>query len=401
MADLSWKTRVYILAGAQMITMMGAQFVNPFLPLFILEIGVKDTGQAAFWAGTSQALLAIAMLVAGPLWGMFGDRYGKKKNVLRAMFGTAVTMGLTGFSNNIFVFVVLRVAFGAVTGISMALTAMVATIAKEGRLGYAMGILQGALYLGSTLGPLAGGIMADTVGFKLAFLMTGVVLCLNGVAIFFFIEEDSVPKKQDSQRTGLVATFRYLMSFGGFRVALLLLFMVYAAPMLYQPMLALFVDQISDMPAATITGVVFAVMGLSGAISAFFSAKFMDKANIKLVIFFCCLGAGLFYSPLFFVTDLFYVILLLGIASIFSGCMLTAGNTIIGRNTPKEKHGFAFGMTQSAFALAFGIGPLTGGLIAQRFGLEHVFLTNSVAFIFIGVLSFFLMNYSQNSSFQK
>ena len=79
---------------------MGFSFVNPFMPLFIQELGNFTNQKAAFWAGIATSASGIAMFFSAPLWGIVADRWGRKPMVLRAMFGSAVLLGFMGLAPN-------------------------------------------------------------------------------------------------------------------------------------------------------------------------------------------------------------------------------------------------------------------------------------------------------------
>ena len=53
---------------------MAFGFVNPFLPLFIQELGDFNNKQAAFWAGIALGGGGLAMFLSSPVWGIIADR---------------------------------------------------------------------------------------------------------------------------------------------------------------------------------------------------------------------------------------------------------------------------------------------------------------------------------------
>ncbi|HOQ49576.1 MAG TPA: MFS transporter, partial [Candidatus Kapabacteria bacterium] len=104
-----WKRNLIILAAAQFIAMVGMNGLVPFLPLFVLELGVRDPVQAKFWSSMVFAGPYFLSIFAVPVWGMLGDRYGQKKMVIRAIFGLALAVFLMGFSVNVHQLFALRV----------------------------------------------------------------------------------------------------------------------------------------------------------------------------------------------------------------------------------------------------------------------------------------------------
>ena len=109
------------------------------------------------------------MGVMGPIWGALGDRHGRKIMVMRAMFGGAVIISLIGFAQTVEQFAILRFIQGALTGTVAAATALVAGNAPREHLGETLGKLQLAIFLGQAFGPITGGFVADTFGYRAAF----------------------------------------------------------------------------------------------------------------------------------------------------------------------------------------------------------------------------------------
>ncbi|HYU18774.1 MAG TPA: MFS transporter [Chloroflexota bacterium] len=100
MAHSSWKRTLWVLVAGQGLTTMGFSFVFPFMPLYIQELGVADLRDATVWAGLFNALGAISMGVMGPIWGTLGDRFGRKRMLIRSNVGAAIFTCLMGFARS-------------------------------------------------------------------------------------------------------------------------------------------------------------------------------------------------------------------------------------------------------------------------------------------------------------
>ena len=87
--DNGWLRPLWILWFAMLITMVGFGSIFPFLPLYLIELGITDSGKAALWSGVLGGVPALLMMLTAPLWGILGNRTGSKRNVI---------IGLLGFS---------------------------------------------------------------------------------------------------------------------------------------------------------------------------------------------------------------------------------------------------------------------------------------------------------------
>ena len=119
---------------------MGFSFMDPFMSLFVQDLGIDDPGCAALWAGAAIGVSGIPAFIFGPIWGVMGDRFGRKKNVLRAIFGTASRLLLIGLSTNVYQFIVFRLIYGMVTGVDAVSTALIAATSPKERILFGMGV---------------------------------------------------------------------------------------------------------------------------------------------------------------------------------------------------------------------------------------------------------------------
>jgi DHA1 family multidrug resistance protein-like MFS transporter len=163
------------------------------------------------------------MALIAPVWGMLSDRYGRKIMVTRAMFGGAVIICLMGFIQNVYQLTVLRAIQGMLTGTVPAATTLIASGTPSNRRGYALGMLQMAVYLGSTVGPFLGGLIAGRLGYRATFWVTGVLLLAAGILVSLLVKEEFTPPEWGRARMweGLLLVLRALagVSAGGILAA--------------------------------------------------------------------------------------------------------------------------------------------------------------------------------------
>ncbi len=385
---ISWKRNLTVMWIAQSITVMGFGFTFPFVPLFIQQdLGVPDPAGAAFWTGISSGFMGIAMFTFGPIWGMVGDRYGRKKNVLRAMLGGVLSLVLTGLVTNVGQLVVLRVLNGVASGIFATVMALVASTTPRERVPFAMGSLQAAMLFGNTIGPLLGGLLAATVGFRGAYYVAGATL---GISIFMvvFLARDNFEKPADG---GFV--FRHEALEGLFKLVrsravgpvLIVMFMIQMAPVLMFPVLPVLLDSLTSGGGAMSTGISFAILGITGAIASYIAGWLSARVSLTKMMVVACLGLGLSLAPFVFVDAVFVLYGLLAVAGAFQGVLIGSASGLMGVAIPPEQRGTGFGAVQSVSAGAFGFGPLIGGTIASVTGLRSVFAVQPVMLVIAAI----------------
>ena len=161
-----WKKTLYIVWLTQFIAITGGGMVFPFLPLYIRELGVEDTGDTALYAGLSNMTFGLSMFLFSPVWGALADRYGRKRMLLRAYFAAMIIMTLPAFLTNVWQFLFVRALQGAFTGTVPAAASLIASTTPPEHVAYSMGLLQVALSIAGTVGPLIGGLLADSIGLQ-------------------------------------------------------------------------------------------------------------------------------------------------------------------------------------------------------------------------------------------
>ncbi len=245
----SWQLTLYIVFIAQLLSIIGFAFTFPFLPFYIRELGVTEERLVPIWAGFMMASSSLVMAFFSPLWGWLADRYGRKIMVERAMFGGAVITFAMGLIENVWQLLFLRLLSGAATGTISASIAMISTVVPRQKLGYSLGLLQVAVFLGMTLGPWIGGFLADTIGYRYTFMAGGVILLMGGLLVLFGTEERFVrPSPETLRGSGRLFS---LLSYGGFPAMLALFFFFHFTLDFVAPILPLFIETMCDIQART------------------------------------------------------------------------------------------------------------------------------------------------------
>jgi DHA1 family multidrug resistance protein-like MFS transporter len=185
-----WRRTLYTIWLTEFIAVLGFNFVLPFIPYYIEELGVTGQQQVALWAGLATSVMSLGSAIMAPIWGMLADQHGRKLMVMRATFAGAFLMVLMAWVTNAQQLVFLRFLHGVFTGTIAAATALVVSIVPKEYSGAAFGSLQTAVYLGTSLGPLLGGVAADRLGYRSSFWVTGTLLLFSGILVTFLVRED-------------------------------------------------------------------------------------------------------------------------------------------------------------------------------------------------------------------
>jgi len=403
----SWKRNLYVIWMAELVAIAGFSVVMPFLPYYVQELGVTDPEQVAIWSGLLFTGQGITMAIFAPIWGSLADRYGRKLMVERAMFGGAVLLGAMGLVRNVQQLAILRVLQGCVTGTVPAAATLVASSTPRHKAGYALGLLQMAIYVGASAGPLLGGFVADAFGYRAAFWVTAALLFVSGLSVFFLVEEHFGPSRQKENSAGGSAASSSakpilssaegpgLSSAEGFWQGLALVLRSRALLVMFGtrlvmnlgsrimgPMLPLFVQSL--MPGgervASVAGLITGVGAATSALGAVTLGRVGDRVGHGRVLVASAAGAAALYIPQFFVGTTTQLLILQGAVGIALGGTLASVSATLATLAPEGRQGMVYGVDTSAVSVANAIAPMAGAFIATGLGLRFIFLCTAGIF---------------------
>ena len=135
----------------------------PFLPMYLIqELGVP-ADHANMWSGVVFSISFIVSAVMGPIWGKLSDKKGRKLMAIRSGAGLAIAYFLCGIVSSPFQLMLARAFQGFAAGLWPAELAIMSAYAPKQKLGFCMGVMQGALTAGGVIGPLLGGVLASVL----------------------------------------------------------------------------------------------------------------------------------------------------------------------------------------------------------------------------------------------
>jgi DHA1 family multidrug resistance protein-like MFS transporter len=386
----SWKKTFYACSAAQLLATCGFSFVFPFLPFFVRRLGVGPDAAVSRWSGILMSATGLTLAVFAPIWGMASDRYGRKIMVLRATFGGAVVIGLMGIITDIHQLLVLRILQGAVTGTIPASIALVASVAPEDRAGHVLGMMQATVFVGNSLGPFLGGLVAAYFGMRASFFVAAILLFAGGLLVKFAAQENFTPVPP---KIGKKGTFRGLLATPVFLVVMMVFFQVHFANAVPRPIFPLYMEALLDLPIdpSEATGIIWALNALTAALAAYTLGRYADLWGPRITIFACAVLAGLMVIPQAFVRSAPQLAVFSILFSAAAAGILPAANTLIRKITPKASLGKAYGISSCVSALGFGLGPVTGGVLAAHLGYRKPFLISGALLILMGIFAIALI----------
>ena len=191
------------------------------LPLYIRdELGRSDLG-----VGIAIGAASIGAIIAGPLAGRLADRRGRRIFLFGGVAAMLMGYLVLAFEPPFSVVVPLRVVAGAgESAFVVAAYTMATDLTPSGRHGEAMSLITTGSYVGLAIGPVAGDLAIDRLGFAVAWLLAAGAVGLAGAVALAVretrpIHDEAPPAGWLPPRSALLpglVLLLALLGFGGF-----------------------------------------------------------------------------------------------------------------------------------------------------------------------------------------
>ena len=392
---IPWQRNLAAIWLVQILAIVGFSLRTPFLPFYLADLGVETVEGQTLWSGLINAGGAGVMALTAPFWGMVADRRGRRIMLIRAAFAGSLTVSAMAFVGAPWQLLALRLVEGSLTGTVTAATVLVATTTPKERIGFALGLLQTAVFAGSSIGPLFGGVLADRIGPRPTFLVAGSMLGLAGLLTLLIVRERfERPAKaaasaapRPTSRWGRVRASAGPLLSGAVLALVLALFVIRFAAMAVQPIVPLFVAELAPgaTDPASLAGIVLGTLGVTSAISAVLLGRMGDRRGHRAILLLSVAAAGLFYLPMAFAQNPWQLAALQALFGVAAGGMMPAANALIADRTPPERRATVYGITTSSAALGAFVGPLAGAAVAVAFGFPAAFLATGIMLLLLTV----------------
>lgn len=331
-----------------------------YLPTIPKMMRQFHTTPSATQLGLSLAMAGLG--VGSVIWGSLSDRYGRKGILIISLAVFVAGTSVSLFSRDITFFIICRFFQGLGAGGPMVLsTSIPADVYSGRRLAAAMAVIGAINGFAPAAGPLAGGFLADAVGWKgifLVLLAIGIVMGLCTARM-----KETLPPDRRAKATGLRqywTLYRGLFANGRF--------MIYVC--IKAAGIALLYAYISSAPfilqdhygfSATHFGMIFGANALAIAVGSWSAMKFrilkqaMVTGAVGMFVFAIGAAAVMYCRAHFWLYELMCVPMLL-----FGGMIFSSANTLsmaVGRQDAGTASAI---LSVVKYAFAAVVAPLCG-----------------------------------------
>lgn len=380
---LNWRRNLWTLAIAVVLSSSSYTMVVPFLPLYLIDLGVHASA-VPIWSGVIFSSTFLVAAVMAPYWGRSADRGGKRRMVIRAGFSLAIVYFLGALVRGPVELLIVRILQGFANGFLPAAMAIVASTSPQQSMGFSLGFMQTGVLIGGILGPLLGGTLSHFFGMRASFVIAAAIIAVGTLGVKILVDE---PENSCSPSQGsILDDFKMAAANRNLLEMLTLLFIVQAVSMVLQPLLTLYIAQLQGQAEGVVltAGLVFSLAGIAGAIAAPLWGRAGQRSGFRKIMVIAFGGAGVFNLGQYFAADIYWFSLLQFLYGLFVVGAYPSINTIAVSCVGEDCRGRIFGLTTTANQLGSMLGPLIGGVVSSWVGIQAVFLFTGSMLLLLG-----------------
>lgn len=359
-----WKITLIILSLSSVLMSLSYTMLIPFLPMYLIqELGVPEAS-ANFWSGL---VFSVSFLISGimaPIWGAIADKRSRKLMAVRAAALLAVSYALGGMVQNEWQLLAMRAFQGFAAGLWPACLAIMACYAPRDRLGFCLGIMQGAMTAGGVLGPLCGGVLAEAFGMRMTFFLGAAALFVIVVLLVLWVKE---PPRKEVKKSDPARPKTNLLRVPVIQRMLLCAGVVQLTILIQQPILPMYIGELQGSmdKIVLVSGLLFSIVGISGVIASPVWGILGQRWGYRPALYSALLGTAVFGMIQAIPDDLTAFGIWRFIGGLTFAGIFPAINAVLTMSTEPEDRGRIFGLSYSAQQIGSVIGPLVGGGIGM------------------------------------
>lgn len=379
---------IVVLIASMFLVSSGYTMVIPFLPLYLMDLGVPPE-EIGIWSGL---VFSICFLVAGimsPFWGKLADSGGKKKMAIRASVLLGASYLFCGISQNEYQLFAARAFQGVANGYVAAAMTIISASADPKKIGVTLGFAQTALIVGGICGPLIGGVISHVAGMRNSFFISALLLWLVSVAVIFFITEPVTKndRKDIVEKTSMAEDLKYAYHNVRLRDLLIVSFLIQSTILMIQPVTSLYVGELlgSMEKVEVVSGFIMSAGGIAGALTTALWGKFGQSHGYYFTMMVTMISAGMLTLIQAIPREIWG----------FAACQFLVGCFLVGVNpslnaalvkyTPEFFHGRVFGLATAAQQFGNMAGPLIAACIMYT-ALWHVYAFAGTVQVIVGIM---------------
>ncbi len=365
-------------------------FINVFLPFYVLKVSTYSPQETLLWIGAIMAAASLTNAISSPFWGALTHRFSPKLLYLRALLANGVVFFFMGFTTDVAVLLILRTLLGIIGGTSTVGFIITSASSSRERLTRDIGTYQSSITLGHLVGPPLGGFGALLLGYRGAFMAASAVLLGSFIFSQIFIKHvPRLPRREETSGPKIVDRRILVGWMLSFVATVHLMFLPSILPQVFD---ALGVEQAEAMKLAGTVVMLYTATAMIGTYVWSWMARRIGLYRLIILLFAAAIALQSMLAFARGVID-FTVIRMIQAGFVAATVPLVLSMFV------REAKGGMIGLLNSARSAGNAVGPLLGtGLLAFS-NLPTVYF--SVSGLTLLILVAFVSVFSQDTGNQE
>jgi len=354
--------------------------ISPILPRISEQLDIAATLLGTLV--TSYAIMVGACaLIAGPV----SDKIGRRKILLYGSGGMSLALALHSVAFDYYSLLTVRALAGVAGGIlSGSAVAYVGDYFPYEKRGWANGWIMSGIAAGQILGIPMGTVLAEHTGFRIPFLVFGIVMSLAFILIYRYVPQPNVALNEG--RITIVNTLKRYYEILQRREVIaasatyILMFFSISVYIVFLPTWLETEFNVSGDAIATI----YLVGGLANVLVGPQAGKISDKFGRKNIIIISCYGTAITMSiTTFAILEFWHAYILFFLTMVLVAARISPFQALVTELVTSEKRGLMMSLMVSIGQIGYGL----GGAIAGPAYVSSGYVSNT----FIGAATVIVM----------
>jgi len=189
----------------QLMSLYGVTFLIQFammspmtlIPLFVQELH-GSLENIAFLAGFVGSVTGLSNMIASPLLGKLSDRIGAERVLAVSLVGAALAFIPQALADSVLTLLLARFGLGLfLGGLIPAVNSLIRVHTPDGMESRAYSFNSSTMSLGNMIGPITGGALSGYIGIQGLFVMSAVLMLLNGLWVWISLLHNRTPGRSN------------------------------------------------------------------------------------------------------------------------------------------------------------------------------------------------------------
>ncbi len=357
--------------------------IAPILPTIGAELQTDDKflGNLVTVYAT---MLGICAIMVGPI----SDKVGRRRILLFGTSGMTLFLLLHGVANTFSSLLMLRAATGMAGGIlSGAAVSYVGDYFPYEKRGWANGWIMSGIAMGQILGIPIGTILAEEFGFKIPFMLFGIIMGFTFFLILLYVPQpDVILQKSKITIRGTFIKYRELLRNTDIKAVAFSYLLMFLSLSIYIIYLTFWLVNEFNVSESQI-GLVFLAGGVMNAITGPRAGRLSDQIGRKNMIIWSCIGlAVLMALTTFVVVDFWVVFIVFPLAMLLIAMRISPFQALSSELVQSNNRGSLMSLLVAIGNIGTGIAGLLAGPMFEYAGYLSNTLFGAITIILTAIL---------------